>query len=160
MLVTLSPVSADEFEELAALRLEAMRASLERVGRFDPRRSRERFRQSFAPEATRHIEERGTRVGFVAVRQAAGGHVLEHLYLAPQHQGRGIGTIVLGIIIGEADAVGAPLSVGALRGSDSNRFYARHGFVQVSETEWDIYYQRQAQSDVGAKAQYHGEKAG
>ncbi|RQT13111.1 hypothetical protein [Burkholderia contaminans] len=31
---------------------------------------------------------------------------------------------------------------GALRGSDSNRFYARHGFVQADEAEWDIYYMR------------------
>lgn len=144
MLVTLNPVSAEEFEALAALRLEAMRPSLERIGRFDPERSRERFRQSFVPEMTRHIEEGKIRVGFVAVRKAAGEHVLEHLYVAPQHQARGIGTVVLGIVIEEAEAAGVPLCVGALRDSDSNRFYLRHGFVQVSETEWDIYYQRRS----------------
>jgi len=27
----------------------------------------------------------------------------------------------------------------ALRESASNRFYQRHGFVQVREEEWDIY---------------------
>jgi len=34
--------------------------------------------------------------------------------------------------------------VGALRGSDSNRFYRRHGFVQTAESEWDIDYLRPA----------------
>jgi GNAT superfamily N-acetyltransferase len=152
MLVTLTPVSAEEFEELAALRIEAMRPSLERIGRFEPHRARERFRQNFAPEMTRHIVERATRVGFVAVRRAADRYVLEHLYVRPQHQSRGLGAAVLRMVIGEAETAGVPLSVGALRGSDSNRFYMRHGFVQVTETEWDIYYQRDAGSQESRAA--------
>jgi hypothetical protein len=32
--------------------------------------------------------------------------------------------------------------LGALRGSDANRFYRRHGFVQVDESAWDIRYVR------------------
>lgn len=35
---------------------------------------------------------------------------------------------------------GLPVKVGALRGSDSNRFYQRLGFRKLSEDEWDIYY--------------------
>ncbi|KAG0933391.1 hypothetical protein G6F31_016327 [Rhizopus arrhizus] len=42
----------------------------------------------------------------------------------------------------EADSRGLPVAVGALRGSDSNRFYRRHGFVQTAESEWDIDYLR------------------
>ena len=34
--------------------------------------------------------------------------------------------------------------MGALRGSDSNRFYRRHGFEPVAESEWDIDYLRPA----------------
>lgn len=32
--------------------------------------------------------------------------------------------------------------VGALRDSDANRFDRLHGFVPVSETEWDTAYER------------------
>ena len=42
--------------------------------------------------------------------------------------------------------------MGALRGSDSNRFYQRHGFVQIEESEWDIEYLRPAQAKTGANA--------
>ena len=35
-----------------------------------------------------------------------------------------------------------PVRVGALRGSSSNGFYQRHGFMRTAEDEWDIYYIR------------------
>lgn len=42
------------------------------------------------------------------------------------------------------DRRGLPVRVGALRGSDSNRFYRRHGFVPVAQSEWNIEYLRPA----------------
>ncbi len=45
-----------------------------------------------------------------------------------------------------SDARQMPVRVGALRGSASNRFYQRHGFVQTSEDEWDVYYLRMPQT--------------
>jgi len=119
-----------------------MRESLERIGRFDPERARQRFASGFAPERTRHIVVRGERAGFVTVKPVASGLLLDHLYVRPEHQGRGIGAWVLREIFKEADAAGLPIRVGALRDSDSNRFYVRHGFTQIEETEWDIYYVR------------------
>ena len=142
--VTLSAARSDEFEELVRLRIEAMRESLERIGRFDPARARERFRASFAPAFTRHILWQGEKVGFVAASPTPEGLSLDHLYLAPAHQGRGIGSAVLAIVFAEADAAGLTLRVGALRESASQRFYLRHGFVPAEEGEWDIYYLRPA----------------
>ena len=42
-------------------------------------------------------------------------------------------------LLAEADAHGRPVVLNALRGSESNRLYQRHGFVQTAEDEWDIY---------------------
>ena len=86
----------------------------------------------------------GERVGFVAMAPTAEGLTLEHLYVRPRYQGRGLGSAVLAIIFREADAAGLALRVGALRDSSSHRFYPRHGFVQVAQSEWDIYYVRAA----------------
>jgi GNAT superfamily N-acetyltransferase len=140
--VVLMAAGPEEFEELVCLRIEAMRESLERIGRFDPVRARERFRASFAPEFTRHILWKGERVGFVAVSPARDGLSLDHLYVAPRRQGAGIGSAVLALVFAEADAAGLALRVGALRESDSHRFYLRHGFLRSEEGEWDIYYVR------------------
>jgi GNAT superfamily N-acetyltransferase len=121
-----------------------MRESLEQLGRFDAVRARQRFLASFEPEFTRHILVDGERVGFVAVKPTANGLSLEHLYIRPEYQGRGVGSAVLAIIFEEADSRGLLLRVGALRGSASNRFYLRHGFMCAGESEWDIYYVRPA----------------
>lgn len=147
--VSLGPTCLEESEELVSLRVEAMRESLERIGRFDVQRARERFLSDFVPEFTRHILLDGERVGFVTVTHTADGLSLDHLYVRPAYQRRGVGAAVLATLFEEADVEALPLRVGALRGSDSNRFYLRHGFVPLEQGEWDIYYVRPARSQGG-----------
>lgn len=133
---------------LADLRVAAMRESLERVGRFDPIRARDRLLSSFDAAATRHILADGLRVGFFVVRTSAKEMLLDHLYIDPRHQGRGVGAAVLAKVFAEADRHCLDVRVGALKESASNRFYARHGFVPVAQDEWDIYYVRRHSAAV------------
>lgn len=144
--ITLTRASPGDFGALAALRTDAMRESLERVGRFDPARARARLLAGFSAGHTRHIVAEGERVGFVVVKPEADAWLLDHLYLHPRAQGRGIGTAVLALVFAEADARGAALRVGALRQSDANRFYQRHGFLPAGDGEFDHYYLRPAQA--------------
>jgi GNAT superfamily N-acetyltransferase len=113
------------------------------LGRFDPARSRERFVSGFDPAQTRHIVVAGQRVGFVVVKRQQDALLLDHLYLTPGAQGRGVGGAVLAQVVAEADAQGLPLTLGALRGSRANDFYLKHGFSCVGEGEWDLYYRRE-----------------
>ena len=138
--IAFGPVTVADFEELVALRIAAMRESLERLGRFDPERARERLRQSFHPEHTAFIVYDGRRVGFYTFRPDEDGLHLDHLYIHPNDQGRGIGSHVLRQLLAQSEARTLPVTVTALRGSASNRFYRRHGFVPGSEEEWDIHY--------------------
>ncbi|AOB33332.1 GNAT family acetyltransferase [Bordetella sp. H567] len=135
-------VGEEDFDVLADLRIAAMRESLERVGRFDPERARQRLRATYAPRDTLAILLDGTRIGFYTLRRDDGALKLDHLYIAPGHQGMGLGAAVLRRIFERADALGVPVRLGALRDSASNRFYQRHGFVQTGEDAWDIYYER------------------
>jgi len=137
-----TPVVEDDFDALAALRLEAVRPSLERLGRFDPARSRERLRDGFSPSHARHIEIEAHRAGFFVLRPRADGLHLEHLYVRPMFQGGGLGAAVLAHVFEQADAQAVPVHVGALRGSASNRFYVRHGFRLVAEEPLDNRYVR------------------
>ena len=82
-------------------------------------------------------------MGFYALRPDGQGLRLDHLYVMPAAQGQGLGGRVLQGILEDADRRGLPVSVGALRDSDANRFYRRHGFVQTGETEWDVDYLRE-----------------
>ncbi len=138
----LEVAAADDADALVALRIAAMRESLERIGRFDPQRARDRFLSSFDPARTRHVVVDGERVGFVVTTPQAEWLALDHLYVDPAWQGRGLGAEVLADVFEEARALGLPVRVGALRQSDSNRFYQRHGFKLVEEGEFDLYYLR------------------
>jgi len=138
------PADPSDFETLVALRIAAMRPSLERIGRFDPLRARERFRAGFAAENTHHIVLNDQRIGFIVVRLSEDHMSLDHLYIHPDHQQQGIGSLVLGHIFAQADTASLAIKVGALRGSDANRFYQKNGFIFVAEEEWDIYYVRPA----------------
>ena len=124
------------------LRIAAMLESLERVGRFDPERARERLRLSFHPEHTQFVILDGQRIGFYTFRPADDGFHLDHLYVHPSCQSRGIGSHVIRRLLCQSGAHRMPVHLGALRESASNRFYQRHGFVQIREDEWDIYYVR------------------
>ena len=121
-----------------------MRESLERLGRFDAQRARDRFLAGFDPALTRHVVADGARVGFVVVRPQDDGLLLDHLYIVPSSQGRGIGAAVMADVLADAHARGLPVRVGALRESASNRFYERHGFVPVGHSAWDNHYERPA----------------
>lgn len=140
--VTLVAAQQRDLENLVAIRIEAMRESLERIGRFDSVRARERFLNGFDSRNTRHIVVSGERIGFVVVRHHLKELLLDHLYVKPNAQGSGVGSAVLMQIFKEADAAARPLRVGALKESASNRFYIRHGFQFVESGEFDNYYVR------------------
>ena len=139
------PVNDADFEVLLALRIRTLRASLERVGRFDPQRAAQRFRSTFRPADTRRILVDAETAGCVAFWPEPGAMRVEHFYIDAAYQRRGLGSAVLGRLFSGFNEALPPVAccrVGALRGSDANRFYERHGFVRVSESEWDIEYER------------------
>ena len=140
---TLQPTSVEDFEALLGLRLRAMRESLQRLGRYDEQRARERLAAGFDAGATQNIVVDGQRVGFVVLKTLRHALRLDHLYIDPPHQGRGIGSAVIAAICADADARQLPIELVALKGSDANRFYLRHGFAAVGEGEWDLDYRRQ-----------------
>jgi GNAT superfamily N-acetyltransferase len=151
---TLNPVAAADFEDMVALRIEALRPSLEHLGRFDPVRARERLAAGFKPEYMRHIAQDGKRIGFITFRPAANAVPpalrLDHLYVRPACQGQGIGAWALDGAKAQAAEQGCDITLSALKHSDANRFYLRHGFVQVGESEFDVDYRWSLAQGVSA----------
>ena len=146
----LEPVTEADFEKLLALRIDVMRASLERIGRFDPQRARERFRGSFDAASTWRIRVDGAFAGCVALKDEGDALRIDHFYLAAPWQQRGLGGAVLEYLVAKASSTGKPLRVAALVCSDANRFYERHGFVPVSHSQWDIEYLHRPKAQAGA----------
>lgn len=140
MTTLIRPAAAAEAPALADLRVRAMRASLETVGRFDPDRARARFLDNFDASATWHIVQSERNVGVLVLRRYDDHLLLDHLYIEPLHQGAGLGSQVLAHVFAEAVRQALPVRVGALKESRSNAFYTGHGFRLVGSTEWDHHY--------------------
>lgn len=132
----------DDAAWIAELRAEVMRPDLERLDRYDPLRVRQRFLDAFEPGQTRVIVVDGEDAGSIAVRPASDGVWIEHFYLAAAHQGRGIGSQVLTLVLTEQRGE-KPLRLNVLRGSPARRLYERHGFVLYHEDEVDAFLQRE-----------------
>ena len=126
----------------AELRATVMRADLERVGRYDEHRVRQRLLDRFVPTHTWVIEIGGAFAGCVALRPADDAHWLEHFYLEPGLQGRGIGTAVLGTLFERCDRDVVPVRLNVLQGSPARRLYERLGFRVESEDPVDVFMVR------------------
>lgn len=122
-----------------------MHNALARIGRFDSVRSAARFAREFRPGVTRLIHRGGAFAGCVTVYPATDGDwIIEHFYVAPEHQGRGLGDIVLRRLLDEADGAGVAVRLSVLVDSEANRFYPRYGFAETHREAFDIYYRRGA----------------
>lgn len=138
-----SPAKAADLSALTELRLRVMAESFNRIGRFDPERARAWFADTYRPETTRLIVAGEEIAGCVAFYPTAPCVLkLEHFYLQPHWQGRGLGTAVLDVLLAEADAVAAAVQLTVLRESDAKRLYDRRGFVVTGHDDLDVYMER------------------
>nr|WP_033258156.1 GNAT family N-acetyltransferase [Kitasatospora sp. SID7827] len=146
------PATAADLEPLAELRAAALRPDLERLGRYDPHRVRQRLRDAYRPEHTSVIEAPGP-VGCLALApdERPGTLLLEHFYLDPALHGRGLGTAVLRAALARADAAGLAVRLNVLNGSPARRLYERHGFALESEDPVDVYLYRPARPAAPGK---------
>lgn len=131
---------------IAELRATVLRPSLERLGRYDEVRVRQRFLSGFQPEHTHVLASPNGLAGSLALRPASDGVWVEHFYLDEAVQGRGLGTSALKVVTDAADATGTPLRLNVLQRSDARRLYERHGFVLEREDSVDVYLYRLSQT--------------
>ncbi|MFD9606087.1 GNAT family N-acetyltransferase [Streptomyces sp. NPDC059970] len=127
---------------MAELRATVMRPDLERLGRYDEHRVRQRLRDVYAPEHTSVVVADGEFAGCVTLRPVEHGLWLENFYLSPALQGRGIGTAVLRSLLARADEEGVTVRLDVLQGSAARALYERHGFTEERQDPIDVFMVR------------------
>lgn len=137
----LRPATLTDAAWVAELRAEVMRPDLERLGRYDPTRVRQRFLTGFQPAQAHVISVGDDEVGLIALRPEPDEVWLEHFYLRPEHQGRGLGGQVLRWALQQPSS-GRPFRLNVLQGSPARRLYERHGFVHEREDPVDVWMVR------------------
>lgn len=138
----LRPATAADVEPIAELRAVVMRPDLERLGRYDEHRVRQRFRDSFDPRHTWVIAVGGEPAGSLTLRPEGARLWLEHFYLAPHLHGRGLGSAVLRSVLARADADRTAVGLNVLQGSPARRLYERHGFAVEAQDPVDVFMSR------------------
>ena len=138
---SLREASAHDSQWIAELRAAVLRPDLERLGRFDPVRVRQRFLAVFEPASTQVVLVHGEEAGSIAVRADESSLWIEHFYLRPGLQGRGVGSAVLKSQL--ASGTGSrPFRLNVLQGSRAPALYERHGFVVEREDAVDVFMVR------------------
>ncbi|MCX5384136.1 GNAT family N-acetyltransferase [Streptomyces sp. NBC_00083] len=145
---SLRPARLADVEPIVELRAVAMRPDLERLGRYDEHRVRQRLRDAFVPGHTWVVMVDDALAGCVAVRPAEDGHWLEHFYLDVRIHGRGVGSAVLRTVLRRTDADGVPVRLNVLQGSPAQRLYARHGFTVEAQDPVDVLMVREPGAGV------------
>ncbi|MFJ8018626.1 GNAT family N-acetyltransferase [Streptomyces sp. NPDC096339] len=131
-----------DVEAIAELRAVVMRPDLERLGRYDEYRVRQRLRDSFSEQHTSVIVVDGSFAGSVTVRPDRDGRWLEHFYLSPAVQGQGLGSAVLRVLLTRIDAEREVVRLNVLQGSAAQRLYERHGFIVEAQDPVDVFMVR------------------
>ena len=106
--ITISNAANVEPSSLAAIRVEAMRPSLEAIGRFDPERARNRFLETYNANDTQVVHVGSDLIGFYVVRHRPDHLYLDHLYIRPARQGGGFGREIVRAIQSQAREMGKP----------------------------------------------------
>ncbi|MFD8637093.1 MULTISPECIES: GNAT family N-acetyltransferase [unclassified Streptomyces] len=137
---------------IAELRAVVMRPDLERLGRYDEHKVRQRLRDGFSEQHTSVIVVDGSFAGSVTVRPARDGQWLEHFYLSPAVQGRGLGSAVLRALLERTDADREVVRLNVLQGSAAQRLYERHGFTVEAQDPVDVFMVRPPGAGTAATA--------
>lgn len=139
---SLRPATWEDQAWLTELRAVVMRPDLERLGRFDETRVRDWLTRSYDPSLTEIVVLDGVDVGSIALRPAGERVWLEHFYLDPAVQGRGVGSWVLEQVLPRVEESVVRLNI--LRGSRVQRLYERFGFAFADEDGIEVYLERPA----------------
>ncbi|WP_373232051.1 GNAT family N-acetyltransferase [Cohnella sp.] len=137
--ITLRQSRHSDVETIANLRAIVLRNDLTRLGRFDEQKVRQRFRDAFDSDHTWIIEADYSFVGCFAFKPTLEGYLLEHFYIHPAFQGKGIGSQVLKNLLGQNNVKGKCVTLNVLQGSPARHLYERFGFQVDSEDPIDVY---------------------
>jgi ribosomal protein S18 acetylase RimI-like enzyme len=126
----------DDYEYLYRLNEATMRTYAEQTyGPWDETLNRRIFAERFRPATTQILVVDGQDAGMLEVLPTETGIHLANIRVAPEYQGRGIGTRLVSEVLRDAHGRGLSVTLGVLKVNPARRLYERLGFVVVEESE-------------------------
>lgn len=111
-------------------------------GGWDPALQAKFFQQKWDAEEFEIAELGGVPIGVVATQWRPDHLFVAEIQIDPAHQGRGVGTMIMGELIAEATSRRIPVRLQVLRRSRARRWYQRLGFAQTGESSTHLALER------------------
>ncbi|MBD2073054.1 GNAT family N-acetyltransferase [Phormidium sp. FACHB-592] len=93
------------------------------------------FKQHFRPEANQIIVLHGHEIGHVEVDDKKDRVHIGNIQILPEHQSKGIGSLIILKIIRQAQRQEQPVTLQVLKVNPARRLYKRLGFVVEGEDD-------------------------
>lgn len=144
MAVTLRPAVDTDRDFIERVYLETQRWIIEALfGWRGDEIERLKFAETYDAENSSIVVVDGRDAGWLTVQRGADTHI-DSIYLATDHQGNGIGTLLLQRLIDEAEREGLRLTLSTAKINPARKLYGRLGFFEIGEDEFKVYMERQA----------------
>jgi ribosomal protein S18 acetylase RimI-like enzyme len=141
----LRPAREEDREPLFALHCATMRDAVARTWGWDEAWQRAHFDARFDPARLSIITVAGRDAGLLVLESRPGEVYVAEIEIAPEMQGRGLGTAVLGTIIAAAAARGACVTLQVLEVNEgARRLYERLGFSVTGTSDHHVQMRRDA----------------
>ena len=129
----LRPGKPGDYSFAIALYLDGAKRHLSKIGRWNERRLRLKFRKGYKLGQARVICVGEKAVGWIQVVDFVGRLYLRQLHLIPAYRRQGIGTRLIKDLLRRAHAQGKPVTLDVMHGNPARRLYLRLGFRQTSQ---------------------------
>lgn len=125
------------------VRRQALREYVAAIWGWDEGAQREMFEQRFSPSGHQIIVVDGMDAGLLQLVDEGSNLVVGKIELLPEFQRKGVGTVLMKRILGEAQVRGVPVRLQVLRtNTPARRFYERLGFSVSGETDTHFQMER------------------
>jgi GNAT superfamily N-acetyltransferase len=122
---------------------EALGPYIAAVWGWDEETQRRFHTEEYQRENSYIVLEMDRPIGWFAFHEEEDVIIVDHLYLLPQSQGKGIGKHLLATIIEAADTKKYRVQLGVLKVNPARRLYERCGFTIVDENDHFYHMERQ-----------------
>lgn len=123
---------------LYQLRMLSMGEHLRRAGiDYSPAQHRARIFDHFDDSLLIFYQQQA--IGLLKLGKLADRIHIRQLQLLPQWHGQGIGSQVLAIVKQQGEQRKLPITLNVLHQNPAKQLYLRHGFVEISKNEWEIF---------------------
>ena len=141
--VVLRPATPADEQFVYDVKKEALGPYITEVFGWDEEAQMRFHMEEYQMENSYIILETTHSIGWLAFHQEGEVLVIDHLYLLPESQGKGVGKQLLSFVLETADRNENRVQLGVLKVNPARRLYERCGFTIIGENEHFYFMERQ-----------------